>query len=172
MGTNYYRVKPYSKEEREELHKKLDEVIDGKSCNYDLNELLESVQKKHSVHICKSSFGWQICFDHNWGEHYQPNRKSLEEFLSEPNTWIENEYGEKISYDDFWEFVKTHNENLNNSWTSESYWKHEMGNGKYFKPCYCADDMEKCKMMFGVDSNGETDFEVDGLRFAVYSDFS
>lgn len=172
MGTNYYRVKPISKEDREELHKKLDEVLDVRGRDYILTEEIEKVKNESEVHICKSSCGWQVNFDHNWGKYYQPNRKSLEEFLSEPGTWIEDEYGEKISYDDFWKFVKEHNENPRNSWTSESYrkWEEET-NGRRF-PNYCFDDIQRCKLLFGIDSNGGNDFTVDGLRFAVYSDFS
>lgn len=172
MGTNYYRITPISNEDRESLHKKLDEVLDNKCYKYDFNELLDEVQKKHSVHICKSSLGWQVCFDHNWGKYYQPNIKSLEEFLSEPNTWVEDEYGEKISYEDFWKMVKEHNENPRNGWTSKSYEEYEeKANGRTFAKC-CYKDIDKCKHTFGIDSNGEIDFQVDGLRFAVYSDFS
>lgn len=172
MGTNYYRIKPVYKEERDRLHKTLDDVLDKRGCEYELNEILEEVKKDHEVHICKSSCGWQVCFDHNWGKYYQPNRKSLEEFLSEEGTWIEDEYGDKISYDEFWKFVKKHNENPRNSWTSESYRKwEEKTNGRRFTS-YSLDDIERCKMLFGIDSNGENDFTVDGLRFAVFSDFS
>lgn len=172
MGTNYYRVKPISKEDREELHKKLDEVLNGEEYRSTFDDLIDEAYEKYKIHICKSSFGWQINFDHNWGKYYQPNRKSLEEFLSEPDTWIEDEYGEKISYDDFWKLVKEHNENPRNKWTSKSYREYEKKNGGYYQSPYCTDDMEKCKMMFGVDCNGEYDFEVDRLRFAVFSDFS
>lgn len=168
MGTNYYRIKTISKEDRENLHKKLDEVLDVRGRDYILTEEIEKVKNESEVHICKSSFGWQVNFDHNWGKYYQPTRKSLEEFLSEPDTWIEDEYGEKISYDDFWEFVKVHNENPHNKWTSKSY-REESG---YDDSCYCKKDISRCKELFGIDAGKKTDFEVDGLRFAVFSNFS
>lgn len=172
MGTNYYRIKPISKEDRENLHKKLDEVLDIRGRDYILTEELEKVKNESEVHICKSSFGWQVCFDHNWGKYYQPNRKSLEEFLSEEGTWIEDEYGYKISFEVFWDYVNEHNGNDRNKWTSESYRKwEEKTNGRHFTS-YSLDDIERCKMLFGIDSNGENDFTVDGLRFAVFSDFS
>lgn len=168
MGTNYYRVKPISKEDREELHKKLDEVLNGEEYRSTFDDLIDEAYEKYKIHICKSSFGWQINFDHNWGKYYQPNRKSLEEFLSKPDTWIEDEYGERISYDDFWDFVKKHNENPRNMWDSKSY-REENG---YDDSCYCKKDILRCKELFGIDAGKETDFEVDGLRFAVFSDFS
>lgn len=171
MGTNYYRIKPITEEQRQELHKKLDNLLDNRSQKWDLEEALEEFEKKHQTHICKSSCGWQINFDHNWGKYYQPNRKSLEEFLSEEGTWIEDEYGDKISYDDFWNFVKNHNENPNNKWTSKSYREYEKSQGVWNRH-YVDDNMEKCKILFGINSNGENDFTVDGLRFAVFSDFS
>lgn len=171
MGTNYYRIKPIYKEERDRLHKALDDVLDKRGCEYELNEMLEEVKKDHEVHICKSSCGWQINFDHNWGKYYKPDRKSLEDFLSEEGTWIEDEYGDKISYDEFWYMVKTHNEMPRNKWTSKTY-REDKKNIWVDDSIYCRDSIEKCKMMFGIDSNGETDFEVDGLRFAVFSDFS
>lgn len=170
MGTNYYRIKPITEEQRQELHKKLDNLLDNRSQKWDLEEALEIIEREHQTHICKSSCGWQVCFDHNWGKYYKPDRKSLEEFLSEEGTWIEDEYGDKISYDEFWNFVKKHNENPRNSWTSESYRKYEKSQGIWHR-IYVDDNMEKCKMKFGIDSNGENDFTVDGLRFAVFSDF-
>lgn len=172
MGTNYYRIKPISEERRKEIHRKLDNLLDDRIQNLDLEEAIEDAKKENYTHICKFSFGWQVCFDHNWGKFYEPNRKSLEEFLSEEGTHIEDEYGDKITYDEFWDFVKNHNENPRNKWTSESYrkWEEET-NGRRFTN-YCLDYIERCKMMFGIDSNGENDFTVDGLRFAVFSNFS
>lgn len=171
MGTNYYRIKPITEEERQELHKKLDNVLENRSQKWELEEALEEFEKEHQAHICKSSCGWQINFDHNWGRYYQPNRKSLEEFLSEEGTWIEDEYGDKISYDEFWDMVKTHNEMPRNKWTSKTY-REDKKNILVDDSIYCRDSIEKCKILFGIDSNGETDFTVDGLRFAVFSDFS
>lgn len=171
MGTNYYRIKPITEEQRQELHKKLDNVLDKRGQRFDLEQALEEVENEHRVHICKSSCGWQVCFDHNWGKYYKPNRKSLEAFLSEEGTWIEDESGDRISYDEFWNMVDKHNKNPYNSLTSETYRKREEKNGGYWGYT-CKDDIERCKMQFGIDSNGENDFTVDGLRFAVYSDFS
>lgn len=172
MGTNYYRIKEIPKEKRKKLHDLLDDVLDNRCQNIEFENAIKDIEEERYTHICKSSVGWQICFDHNWGKYYQPNRKSLEEFLSEEGTHIEDEYGEKISYEDFWNMVKKHNGNPHNSWTSKSYEEHERRNGRYYNPIRCTEDIDKCHTMFGVDCNGENDFAVDGLRFAVYSDFS
>lgn len=170
MGTNYYRIKPITEEQRQELHQKLDNVLDNRCAKWDLEEALEAIEKEHQTHICKSSCGWQVCFDHNWGEFYQPNRKSLEEFLSEEGTYIEDEYGERISYDEFWDMVEKHNSNPKNKWTAGSYRKYEESRGNYFKS-YVYDSIKECERLLGIECS-EEDFTVDGLRFSVYSDFS
>lgn len=171
MGTNYYRIKEIPKEKRKAIHDMLDSVLDRLAYKWALEEKIEEVDKEHRTHICKTSFGWQVCFDHNWGKYYQPNRKSLEQFLKEPNTHIEDEYGQIISPEEFWNIVDAHNSNPRNSWTSKTYEEYEEKvNGRTFTK-YGLVDIEQCKMFFGIDTHGETDFMVDGLRFAVYSDF-
>lgn len=171
MGTNYYRIKKVSEERRQELHKKLDDLLENKVSEWDFEQMIEDFKQEHEVHICKSSFGWQILFDHNWGKYYKPNRKSLEEFLSEEGTHIEDEYGDKITYDEFWDMVKKHNDNPKNIFTSKTYKEYDNYNSS-FSSRYCIEDFNRCKIIFGIDSHGETDFEVDGLRFAVFSNFS
>lgn len=167
MGTNYYRIKPITKKEFQELHIKLNDLLNRKIQDYEFIEELNKVREEHEVHICKCSLGWQTCFDHNWGKYYQPNKRSLENFLLEEGTWIENEYGNKINYVEFWDIINEHNKNPNNKWTSKSY-KEETGDvNNYLKEC-----IVECKKVLGIDSKGEGDFIIDGLRFAVCSDFS
>ena len=121
MGTNYYRIKEIPKEKRKKLHDLLDKVLDNRCQDAEWDDAIKNIEEEYCTHICKSSAGWQVCFDHNWGKYYQPNRKSLESFLSEKGTHIEDEYGGKISYEDFWNMVEKHNGNPHNSWTSKSY---------------------------------------------------
>lgn len=107
MGTNYYRRRIPTEKEREELHTLLDECMDGVTPDYEFRERFGQINE--AVHICKTSCGWQVCFDHNWGKHYQPSRKELERFLSEPGTFIEDEYGDRFTPEEFWEIVEKHN---------------------------------------------------------------
>lgn len=169
MGTNYYKKRIPTEAEREELHSLLDEYMDGETPDYEFREKFEQISDE--VHICKMSYGWQVCFDHNWGKYYQPNRKDLERFLSEHGTVIEDEYGERFRPEEFWDIVEKHNSHERNKWTAKTYrlWEESRGNSC---PSYSEDDIRKCESMFGVQCHGETDFCVDGLRFAVYSDFS
>ena len=99
MGTNFYCKRIPTQEQLKSIadlvvNKKIDEAIDK----------LHEVNKK--IHICKRSCGWQIGFDHNNGEYYQPTRKSLEEFLSQPDIVIFDEYNQKYTPEEFWKEIE------------------------------------------------------------------
>lgn len=168
MGTNYYRKRIPTEAEREELHTLLEEYLDRVTPDYEFREKFEQISDE--VHICKMSYGWQVCFAHHWGEYYKPNRKDLERFLSEPNTVIEDEDGKRFTPEEFWDMVEKHNSHERNKWTAKTYRLWEEARGKSC-PSYNEDDIRKCESVFGVQCHGETDFFVDGLRFAVYRDF-
>lgn len=187
MGTNYYRVNIPTEDDIKKMHEMIDErkfesrrgyfSLDGGIIPDDavtcVTDLIDNCTKE--IHICKCSWGWQTSFDHNWGKYYQPNRKSLEEFLKEPNTIIRDEYGEEISFDDFWEMVNTRDtmtfEDGRKPLNSKTYrkWLEEKGE---HDELYCREDMRKCAKVFGIPEPEDNDFEVDGLRFCVFSDFS
>ena len=166
MGTNYYRRHIPTEEELNKAHSALDSYINGKISNDDFTDIIDSIIGE--THICKTSFGWKVLFDHNWGKLYTVNRKGLEDFLNEPNTLIEDEYGREYTPEQFWEIVKQHNDNPKNKWTSEAYREVHGEPVDY----YCREYVERCKSELNIDTGGETDFGVDGLRFAVFVDFS
>lgn len=164
MGTNFYRKRIITEEEKQILHQLLD--------NNDYSELQRQLcELSEEVHICKRSCGWKVGFDHNWGKYYQPNRKSLEEFLNEPNTVIVDEYGTKYTPEEFWDEVEQHNSNPRNTWTAKSYkeWEAKEYPNHGYNPSF-SEEKNKCKMFFGIVTE-DSDFTVDGLRFAVYTDF-
>lgn len=186
MGTNYYRVNIPTEDDIKEMHRLIDErkfdskrgwFVNGELVPDDavtcVQDLIDNCTEE--IHICKMSYGWKTCFDHNWGKYYQPNRKSLEEFLKAPNTVIKDEYGDIISYDDFWKMVdeRDHGTRADGEepWISKTYreWERTQGNG--YAGWLCREDIQKCEEKFGVKCE-DNDFDVDGLRFAVYSDFS
>lgn len=166
MGTNYYRKHIISEEELNKAHKSLDQYINGKMCESEFTEIINNIIQE--IHICKMSYGWKVLFDHNWGKLYDIGKKGLEDFLNEPNTYIENEYGDKYTAEQFWEIVKQHNDNPKNKYTSKLY--RELNNEPV--DYYCREYVERCKKELQIDCGRESDFEVDGLRFAVFSDFS
>lgn len=55
------------------------------------------------IHIGKSSYGWEFCFQAN-GWSYYNDIDEMREWLKDKK--IVDEYGEEISYDDFWKMVE------------------------------------------------------------------
>ena len=129
---------------------------------------LNEINKR--IHICKRSCGWQIGFDHNNGEYYQPTRKSLEEFLSQPGMVIFDEYNNEYTYEEFWKEIDEHNANPYNNYDSKKYIENQI---KYnYPPDYiCKSDINKVKEIFGIETT-VNDFYNDGLRWIVFTDFS
>ena len=161
MGTNFYCKRIPTQEQLNSIaklvvSKQIDEAIDK------LNEVNEK------IHICKCSCGWQVGFDHNNGEYYQPTRKSLEEFLSQPGTVIIDEYNNEYSYDEFWKEIDEHNANPRNIWNSKKFTQEITisDNSSYI----CLPDIRKVKELFDIDTS-YNDFYNGGLRWIVFSDF-
>ena len=159
MGTNFYCKRIPTKEQLESIadlvvNEKLDEAIDK----------LHEVNKE--IHICKRSCGWQIGFDHNNGEYYQPTRKSLEEFLSQPDIEIFDEYNNEYTYDEFWKEIDEHNSNPRNGLDSKKYMQDQI------EPSWsiCWSDILNVKELFGIET-AVNDFYNGGLRWVVFTDF-
>ena len=161
MGTNFYCKRIPTQEQLNSIaklvvSKQIDEAIDK------LNEVNEK------IHICKCSCGWQVGFDHNNGEYYEPTRKSLEEFLSQPGMVIFDEYNNEYSYDEFWKEIDEHNANPRNTWDSKKFTQEITisDNSSYI----CLPDIRKVKELFDIDT-AYNDFYNGGLRWIVFSDF-
>lgn len=161
MGTNFYCKRIPTKEQLNSIadlvvNEKLDDAIDE----------LQGLNQK--IHICKRSCGWQIGFDHNNGEYYQPTRKSLEEFLSQPDIVIFDEYKQKYTFDEFWKEIDEHNANPRNNWDSKKYIE-DQRNHNY--PDFISwEDTRKVKEMFHIDTI-YNDFYNGGLRWNIFTDF-
>ena len=162
MGTNFYCMRIPTQEQLNSIadlvvNEKIDEAIDK------LHEL------NKEIHICKRSCGWQIGFDHNNGEYYQPTRKSLEEFLSQPDIKIIDEYKNEYTYEEFWKEIDIHNADPHNNWDSNKYLQEHM---KYNDSTHiCWPDIKKVKELFGIETT-VNDFYNGGLRWIVFTDFS
>ena len=162
MGTNFYCKRIPTQDQLNSIadlvvNEKIDEAIDK------LHEL------DKEIHICKRSCGWQIGFDHNNGEYYQPTRKSLEEFLSQPDIKIIDEYKNEYTYEEFWKEIDKHNADPHNNWDSNKYLQEHM---KYNDSTHiCWPDINKVKELFGIETT-VNDFYNGGLRWIVFTDFS
>ena len=97
MGTNFYLRKRITDDFKQVLTTNICKIINDVTVNNidnvsdAVNEFINDNCKK--IHICKRSAGWQICFDHNNGMYWTPSRKSLEEWTSNPEYGICDEYG-------------------------------------------------------------------------------
>ena len=159
MGTNFYCKRIPTQDQLNSIadlvvNEKIDEAI----------ERLHEVNK--NIHLCKRSCGWQIGFDHNNGEYYQPTRKSLEEFLSQPDIEIFDEYNEKYTCEEFWKEIDTHNANPRNKWDSKKYMQAQ--NEPSWSICWS--DIQNVKEIFGIETL-VNDFYNGGLRWNVFTDF-
>lgn len=54
------------------------------------------------IHLGKSSHGWTFSFQYNGGKYYK-NVKEMKAWLA--NKTIEDEYGNMVSYMDFWKMI-------------------------------------------------------------------
>lgn len=174
MGTNFYRRHIPTEDDYKKLHsliieRKLKSDWEHEDDPYDSVANLVEYLTGEGVHICKRSWGWQVSFDHNWGKYYQPCRADLERFLSEPGYGIFDEYGAQLTPEQFWKEMDEHNANPASKFTSKTYDEYNIAT--YGKADYkCREDIVKVRETFGIVTD-YNDFEVDGLRFAVFSGF-
>lgn len=103
MGTNFYYKIPLKKRDKDLLHKMIEELPE---CDiYNLKEKLIELEKETDVHLGKRSYGWQFLWDYHKGELYGASLKSIKKYLNDRNGWIQNEYGERFSVDEFFEEI-------------------------------------------------------------------
>lgn len=145
MGTNFYCHHILTEAEKDELKSFID--------NGKLDILKEELDNYKPVHLCKMSCGWKTCFDHNWGEYYNPNKESIDAFIRQGV--IKDEYGDVYTPEEFWFGVEVHDFTNTKRSTENEYFE---------------EDAVRCKQVFGITTN-VSDFINDTLRFAVYTDF-
>lgn len=74
----------------------------------DIIESFEQEEKNNTIHIGKCSNGWKFLFNHNNWKYYDYTRESIDRFLRACES-LEDEYGDKISVDEFWKnYVDSH----------------------------------------------------------------
>ena len=161
MGTNFYCRRIPT---QDQLNKIADLV-----CNQQIDDAINKLHKVNKqMHICKRSSGWQIGFDHNNGEYWQPTRESLNTFISQPDIIIFDEYKKEYTAEEFWDTMDEHNRDPYNDWDSTKDIEEQI---KFNCSCFiCWPDIRKVKEMFGIRTN-VNDFYNGGLRWNVFTDF-
>jgi len=75
--------------------------------NYDLQfHFCLKCKRKDEIHLGKSSGGWVFGLQYNDGKYYK-NWEEMKEFLAKTEGQIIDEYGDKISLDDFIKLVES-----------------------------------------------------------------
>ena len=154
MGTNYYAYKKLTKEQKNKIVQSL-ENDEYDSVIFDINQL------SNEVHIGKQSYGWKFIFNPNLFKYYEPTIKSIDDYLRGDNILLKDEYGRKISIDEFWKMVENSKDKLDNR---EYNQKHH-------------DEMmflygSKCDEIYKQYNPSYFEFYNDGLRFSISSEFS
>ena len=99
MGTNFYKIIPVAKRKQQEIK----DLITDNPCLWKIRDLLDEIEKNNIIHLGKRSFGWQFLWDFNDGKFYAPSLESIKAFLDTGEGWIEDEYGEKFTTNEFLE---------------------------------------------------------------------
>lgn len=162
MGTNFYCKRIPTQDQ-------LNEIADL-VCNQQIDDAIDKLHEVNKrIHVCKRSCGWQIGFDHNNGEYWQPTRESVNTFIAQSDIIIFDEYKKEYTVEEFWNEIDEHNGNPYNNWDSTKDIQREI---ELNNSCFiCWEDIRKVKKMFGIDTL-VNDFYNGGLRWSVFTDFS
>lgn len=164
MGTNFYMKRIPTEDDIQmmstlALERKLDE----------LQSFVNEINKE--IHIGKRSGGWKFLFNHNNAVYFDPkSQESLKAWLSDPHYQIEDEYGEKLTFEEFWDMVCEWNANPNNNWDDSAYYKYERERGNHYDHPCCPSVAYEMYNMFGVRPLYH-DFWLDGLRYSTSTEF-
>ena len=150
MGTNFYYKIPIVKRKQEELKELITE-----SPNFsELKDAIYELEQSNSIHLGKRSYGWQFLWDFHKGKFYASNLESIKYFLETGGGYIEDEYGERF--------------------TTEQFFEDEI------KDCLYKDDKHLDALDYWLkypnercgSTPTENEFIIDELRFSRHEDFS
>lgn len=153
MGTNFY-CRKIDRKHRKMFSKDLSALNEHIKLNIDdpKANLLKSVKNfiddyenfEKKIHLGKRSYGWQFLWDYHDGKYFEPNLKSIKEFLSQDDIVIYDEY------DNFYDVNQLFIDELSSCLYSDAM--HDDGmNGEYSEYYFKSED---------------------GLRFSKFEDFS
>ena len=151
MGTNFYYIIPISESKQQELK----DMITSKPDFYDLKNEIELVERRHKIHLGKRSYGWQFLWDYHGGKFFEDNLQSIQEYLKNSGGEIQDECGEKITVENFF------NDELKSCLYKDD--THDTLESYYAK--YPERDR------WGISPSREEFISKDGLRFSKNQDF-
>lgn len=103
MGTNFYAIIPIKKRFIKDLKEFSDNTTEKSNVDYIKNMLNYFLNELHDnkIHLGKRSAGWAFLWDLNEFKYYDPTLESIHNFIIENKAYIEDEYGQKYSWEDF-----------------------------------------------------------------------
>lgn len=174
MSTNFYAILPI----RKKLIDKIKDITykiksDKGYVLWDAPEDLYNFREelgKNVVHLGKRSGGWVFCWDGNNLQHYKPTLESIKKFIDDNNATIMDEY----------ERIYTWDQLINDELKDILYDTEELYNSKRYhdahpdEPIYHRSDYNKQVELYKEygDINCYDVITKEGLRFALYTDFS
>lgn len=200
MSTNYYIRKKPTKDQIKNLKNLIDlSIKDGSNFKtilneahklYDLpDEYADDINEWGVLHIghreCDWKFSWlpnlikinQSYIDENrnfvhmpnkYKERYPLTKQGIRDFIMNDNYVIVNEYDEILDKDEFLDMAFNW---YPNGYNSISYHQRALMNPNYV-PYSWAKDQEPFKTLgFTFSEKWQTDFESDGLRFTIFTNF-
>ena len=178
MGTNFYAVLPVKKKVTKNLERAI-ELINDDPYNVDvielaINDSLEEIMT-NQIHLGKRSGGWVFAWDANDLKYYEPVLESIKNFVEANNACIMDEYGQKYTWDEFinieiGDILKYDCGAMTGKEYYERYPEHRTS---YTREYQREIDMFKKYAMNNTIEPKYHDFITkEGLRFALYTDFS
>lgn len=178
MSTNFYAILPVKKRLSDTLRNIADKLEEDplyiRNIEDDLYEFNKEL-KNSVVHLGKRSSGWVFNWDGNEMKYYKPILSDIQKFIKDNDAIIVDEYNRQISYDDFFndelEGILYDTSDLLNG---ERYWN------KYpeHRIRYC-NNYNKAMAMYKeyakdnfINPKYHDFITPEGLRFALYTDFS
>ena len=178
MGTDFYAVLPVKKKVTKNLEKAI-ELINNTPYDIDAIEAeifdVKEEISKNRIHLGKRSCGWVFNWDANELKYYEPVLESIKNFIYSNHAWIVDENGNKYTWDKFI------NDEIGDvlkydcgCFTSKKYYEQYPEHRMPFTREYQKEiDMFKKYAMNNTIEPKYYDFITkEGLRFALYTDFS
>lgn len=177
MGTNFYAVLPVKKKVTKNLEKAIELInntpYDIDAIEAEIFEVREEIDKNR-IHLGKRSGGWVFNWDANDLKYYEPVLESIKNFIESSNASIVDENGSTYTWDGFMDEIGNVLKYDCGAFTGKEYYEHYQDHRTPFSREYQREiDMFKKYAMNNTIEPKYHDFITkEGLRFALYTDFS
>ena len=197
MGTNFYaRIPVKKRSECIKLINNIKELVEAnKADKYDVRDFCYNLQEEFKntyIHLGKRSWGWAFCWDLNEMKFYEPTLDSVKKFIKDNEAVIVDEYGVEFTLDEFineelrdclqpGKRIVTISNSLGKTEEVErEFWTHKTyalsHPDEYVR--FMNNDKARGWGLEKWAKDGVVDYKYDelitkeGLRFALYTDFS